>query len=182
MFNCDCSRACDTCPITAGYCLSTGQPIDCSKCDQRPCEDGVAKVDLVYIDKDYPLYKVLLEEPWRSRVVSISVNGINVFSTVLEKMSEANHENAPAVSEALKAIRCPCCGRIITEGLYPDYRNNGGCIGKQLTCGDCIGLNDKAYWELKTQKPLDKINRVIEFLKSGNKEGNLVQFNIGEAV
>lgn len=101
--------------------------------------------------------------------LSLKETTINVQKSVLDKALEEQK-----VNEYFNYVECPCCGRLIPEGLTVVYRDNGGCVGKQIVCVDCTGLNNEAFWALKCAQPDVKYQAVVALLNDDPKTDELL--------
>lgn len=106
--------------------------------------------DIFCIEYDYfePVYRALLESPWRERIILILSCSIHVSKEVLEELFDTKPELSDFRYEVLTAPQCPCCGRHVTNGLMRDYRRNAGIISSYNVCSDCAWLEDNAFYNL----------------------------------
>ena len=93
-------------------------------------------------------------------VISATEDFINVAESVIDQAIVEHGLN----SEILSGPTCPVCGRVIPEGLYPDWRGSI-CLSKWYTCSGCIDLADSTFYELLSLDQKTKNDYMIKLLQ-----------------
>ena len=97
--------------------------------------------------------------------VEVSSKTPDYLNVTEDKIKLAITENG-LDSNILSSPTCPACGRVIPEGLYPDWRGtNNICLSRWYTCNGCMDLANSSFYKLLELNPEEKNAFVINLLK-----------------
>lgn len=95
---------------------------------------------------------------------------ISITNTKPHSVLKLRPELEPLAVRLAQAPICECCGRAVTDGIFPTYRAVYDCVSRACLCASCLALDGELYTLLCASDEAEQERIVIDLLRAGTQQ------------